>query len=108
MEFRALTSVRVRGGHASPMANAFVQLVRISDGKVMDWGRTDSSGDLQLRGPADEPLKLRFSFFVNSYWILGVPFEPVFSEAFEPQETEPFTLTGQMTDLRGLLHPRRR
>ncbi len=99
VEFRALTSAESAGGYASPMANAFVQLVRISDGKVMDWGRTDSSGDLQLRGPANDPLKLRFSFFVNSYWILGVPFDPVFSQAFEPQETEPFTLTGPMTDL---------
>ncbi len=99
VEFRALTSIESAGGHASPMANAFVQLVRVSDDKVMDWGRTDSGGDLQLRGPANDPLKLRFSFFVNSYWILGVPFDPVFSQAFEPQETETFTLNGPMTDL---------
>lgn len=95
VEFRAITSVASAGGHASPVARAYVELIRISDGKVMDWGRTDASGDLQLRGPENEPLKLRYSFFVWSYWILGVPFDPVFSEEFEPQETDPFTLTGQ-------------
>jgi hypothetical protein len=95
VEFRAMTSVASAGGNASPVPGAYVELIRISDGKVMDYGWTDAGGDLQLRGPENESLKLRYSFFVYSYWILGVPFDPVFSEEFEPQETDPFTLSGQ-------------
>jgi hypothetical protein len=99
VEFRAVTSTESQGGHASPVANAYVELVRVSDGKVLDHCRTASDGKAQLRGPDATPVKLRFHFFHYSYWILGVGFESVYSDVFSPQETEAFTLDAPNTNI---------
>jgi len=98
VECRAVTSIADGTDSAAPVAQTYVEVFDDTTGKVYDWGRTDGSGEIQLRAPFNTPLRLRFSFWQWSWATMGVGFDKVTSDFFEPQTSEPFTLTAEKTD----------
>lgn len=98
IECRAVTSIADAGDNAAPVAQTFVEVIDEATGKVYDWGRTDGSGEIQLRAPSNTELRLRFSFWQWQWSTGGVGFDKVTSDFFEPQLSEKFTLTSEKTD----------
>jgi hypothetical protein len=98
VECRAVTSIADADGSGAPVAQVWVEVIDATNSKVYDWGRTDGSGEIQLRAPYGTELRMRFSFWHWSHSFGGVGFDKVTSEFFKPQLSEEFTLTAEKTD----------
>lgn len=98
VSLRCVTSAADAGGSAAPMPGLTVSIEDAVSGRVYDEGRTDGSGEVQLRAPLGRQLRLRFSYWEWAWSAVGSGFDSRRSDLFEPQFTQTFTLSAAETD----------